>query len=238
MRRALFPFAITLLVCMPLGLARAADISIPRSPLPPVAVPAIPSLHDWTGLYVGLQGGYGWGESSGTQNTGGTFFPVVPYTIDPHGFLGGGHVGYNQQINRWVMGIEGDLEAADVNGMSTVNAAGQAYFFNAKADMLGSMRGRIGAVHDKWLVYATGGVAWGNVSTPPLDALDGTRIGYTLGAGLEYAFNPKWSARVEYRFTDLGRESAAGGEPFSFDDNRFSFHAIRAGVSYKLGGPR
>jgi outer membrane immunogenic protein len=236
MPRILLSNAIAAVSLMSFGASHAADLGArPNRPAPAVVTPSAPE-YSWTGFYIGLQGGYGAGDSNGTQNEGGTFFPVVPYSIDPHGFLGGGHVGYNLQIGQFVYGIEGDIEAADVKGLSIVSTAGQDYFFNAKADMLASVRGRLGVTRNGWLAYATGGVAWGHISTPPLNALSGTRNGWTAGAGLEYAFSPNWSTRLEYRYTDLGRERAPGGESTSFDNNSFAFHAVRVGLSYRLGG--
>jgi outer membrane immunogenic protein len=216
MLRILLPNAIAAVSLVSLGASNAADLGArPIRPAPAVVTPS--AEYSWSGFYIGLQGGYGTGDSSGTQNAGGSFFPVVPYSIDPHGFLGGGHVGYNHHVGQWVLGIEGDIEAADVKALSIVSTAGQDYFFNAKADMLASVRGRLGIAHNGWLAYATG---------------------WTAGAGLEYAFNSNWSTRVEYRYTDLGRESAQGGESASFDDNSFAFHAVRVGLSYRFGGFR
>jgi outer membrane immunogenic protein len=234
MPRVLRANLIAAAVFVPLGATSAADLGRPSRSQPAVA-PGVQAVPSWTGPYIGIQGGYGAGDADGTQNAGGTFFPVVPYTIEPRGVLGGGHVGYNHQIGRWVIGVEGDVEAADVKASSIVTTAGQDYFFNLKADMLASARGRLGFALDNWLPYATGGVAWGNVSTPPLSALDGTRTGWTVGAGVEYAFDSNWSARAEYRYTDLGRESAPGGEPASLDDNSFTFHAVRVGVTHRFG---
>jgi outer membrane immunogenic protein len=234
MPKCLLPALIAIAVSISSDSIHAADLGRPSRAAPAVP-PAVHAVYDWSGFYVGAQGGYGAGDSSGTQNAGGTFFPVVPYSIEPQGILGGGHVGFNYQAGRWVVGIEGDIEAADVNAMSIVTTGGQDYFFNAKADMLASIRGRAGLAIDTWLVYATGGIAWGNISTPPLAALDGTRTGWTAGAGVQYAFRPNWSARLEYRYTDLGRVSAPAGELTSFDDNSFNFHALRAGITYKFG---
>jgi outer membrane immunogenic protein len=214
--------------------AHAADIVRPL--VSPQLAPAALAASTWTGFYAGVQGGFGAGHSDGTQNAGGSFFPVVPYSIDPRGFLGGGHAGYNLQIGHWVLGVEGDIEAADVKGLTTFSTAGHDYFFNAKADMLASARARAGFGQNNWLLYATGGLAFGDVSTPPLNALNDMRAGWTLGAGFEYAINPAWSARLEYRYTDLGTKRANGGEPGATDDNAFNFHAVRIGVSYKFGG--
>jgi outer membrane immunogenic protein len=215
---------------------RAADLPAapPAYKAPgPVVVP----LNTWTGFYVGAQVGYGFGQSSGTQNANGTFFPVVPYSIDPAGVLAGGHVGFNYQTGALVVGAEADVEASNLNGATTIFAFDQTYVFNVKADTLASVRGRIGWAQDRLMLYGTGGVAWGHVSTPPLDALNGWRTGWTAGAGAEYALPRNWSARVEYRYTDLGRASSFDPNLNSTDDNKFSFHAVRLGVSRKLGTP-
>jgi outer membrane immunogenic protein len=198
----------------------------------PVAAPS----HDWSGIYVGAQVGYGWGQSSGTQNADGTFFPVVPYTLDPGGALAGGHIGFNYQTGALVIGGEADIEASNLHGDTTISAFGQTYFFNVKADALASLRGRVGWAHDRLMLYGTGGVAWGHVTTPPLDTLNGWRTGWTVGAGAEYALPRDWSAMVEYRYTDLGRASSFDSNLNSTDDNKLSFHAVRLGVSHKLGG--
>jgi outer membrane immunogenic protein len=193
-------------------------------------------LHDWTGFYAGAQVGYGWGQSSGTQNANGTFFPVVPYAIDPAGALAGGHVGFNYQTNALVVGAEADIEASNLNGSMTISALDQTYVFNVKAETLASVRGRVGWAQDRLMLYGTGGVAWGYVTTPPLDTLNGWRTGWTAGAGAEYALPRNWSAKIEYRYTDLGRASSFDPNLNSTDDNKLNFHAVRLGVSRKLGG--
>jgi outer membrane immunogenic protein len=214
--------------------AYAADI--PSAP--PAFKATIPPAYDWSGYYFGAQIGYGWGDSSGTQNAGGTFFPVVPYTVDPRGMLGGGHMGYNYQIKSAVVGLEGDIEAAKVNGLTAIDAFGQNYFFNVKTDALASVRGRIGMAYDQWLYYATGGVAFGHVATPPLDTRNGWRTGWTVGAGVERIVYGNWSTRLEYRYTDLGRVSSTNPAALvdigATDDNKLTIHAVRAGLSYRF----
>ncbi|HEY6254689.1 MAG TPA: outer membrane beta-barrel protein [Xanthobacteraceae bacterium] len=232
MRRAFDIVIAAAMLTTPL-VAEAADIVPYKAPAP--ATKFLPPTYDWTGFYIGVQGGYGWGDSSGTQNAGGTFFPVVPYTISPHGFVGGGRGGFNFQTRSLVVGVEADLEAANLSGLSALSAFGQTYFFNVTADTLASVRGRAGFAHDRWLVYGTGGVAWGHVTTPPLDTLNGWRTGWTVGAGIEHALFKDWTASLEYRFTDLGRASHFDPTLNSTDDNTLSFHAVRAGVSHKLG---
>ncbi|HTQ84199.1 MAG TPA: outer membrane beta-barrel protein [Pseudolabrys sp.] len=215
-------------------MAEAADM--PRAQPVYKLVPApLPFAPDWSGLYVGGQFGYGWAHSSGTQDAGGTFFPAVPYTVDSHGVLGGGHAGYNYQIDSMVLGIEGDIEAADIKGLTALTNAGNTFFFNANIGTLASMRGRLGWVRDNWMFYATGGAAFGDISTPPLDNLDGWRTGWTAGAGIERRdlplFGPQWSTRLEYRYTDFGRATATTASGAT-DDNKLAMHAIRLGLSY------
>lgn len=221
------------LLGLPAG-AQAADLPAARPMYKAPAPAAAP--RDWSGIYVGAQVGYGWGQSSGTQNADGTFFPVVPYALDPGGVLAGGHIGFNYQIGALVVGGEADIEASNLHGDTTISAFDQTYFFNAKADTLASVRGRIGWAHDALMLYGTGGVAWGHVTTPPLDTLNGWRTGWTVGAGAEYALPRDWSARIEYRYTDLGQASSFDPNLNSTDDNKLSFHAVRLGVSRKLGG--
>jgi outer membrane immunogenic protein len=105
-----------------------------------------------------------------------------------------------------------------------------------KAETLASVRGRVGWAQDRLMLYGTGGVAWGYVTTPPLDTLNGWRTGWTAGAGAEYALPRNWSAKIEYRYTDLGRASSLDPNLNSTDDNKLNFHAVRLGVSRKLGG--
>ncbi len=224
-------------LCVGLTSAHAADLPpVYKGPAPQAVVHA----HDWTGVYVGLQGGYGWGKSSGTQSVnGGAFFPVVPYSIDPRGFIGGGHVGYSHQFGSFVVGLEGDIEAAHIDGLSVVDGFGPTRFFNATADVLASVRGRAGWTAQNWLIYATGGVAFGRVETPPLDSLNGWRTGWTAGAGIERALQgllSSWTARLEYRYTDLGKKSGLDPLLGTTDDNSLAFHAVRIGVSYRFNG--
>jgi outer membrane immunogenic protein len=160
--------------------AKASDVA--NFPLPYNASgPIVGSPHDWTGVYLGAQAGYGWGQSSGTQNAGGTFFPVVPYAIDPAGAFAGGHVGFNYQTGALVLGAEADLEASNLEGSTAFSAFDQTYVFNVKADTLASVRGRAGWARDQLMLYGTAGVAWGHVTSPPLVSLDGWRTGWTGG---------------------------------------------------------
>ena len=231
--RVFLPSAVVAVLLAAAFGAQAADLPVTsRSPNGLSAAPTSP--YDWTGFYVGAQIGYGWGQSSGTQNAGGTFFPVVSYSLDPAGALAGGHFGFAYQTGAIVLGAEADLEAANLNGSTSFPAFNQTYFFNAKADTLASVRGRFGWAQDRLMLYGTAGAAWGRVTTPPLDGLNGWRTGWTAGAGAEYALRGNWSVTAEYRYTDLGRASSFDPTLNSTDDNKLNFHAIRLGASYRF----
>ncbi|WP_342359493.1 outer membrane protein [Terrarubrum flagellatum] len=218
--------------------AFAADLPSRKGPPPaPVYVPAF----SWTGFYVGLQGGYSWGRVTGTSTTapGGLF--LGSYGYDANGGLFGAHAGYNYQFTpNLVAGIEGDIEWADLKktGIASTGLLAE----RTKLDWQGSVRGRFGFALDRALIYATGGVAFAdishNVTTIPggvsvLNYSD-TRAGWTLGGGIEYALTNNITVRGEYRYTDYGRISASNLVTGVADSKKFTTNAIRAGVSYKF----
>jgi outer membrane immunogenic protein len=228
-----------LLIVAPLSVAGAADMPV-KAPPASVVAPAI----SWTGFYIGGDVGYGWGRSTGVLNDGFFNTAPVPYSADPTGVIGGGFAGYNYQINQLVVGVEADWQDANLSGSgSGTCCGGLSYTMNTKVPNYGSVRGRLGFVQGRWLVFATGGWAWGDAQTSyastgfapfHTNKFDGS--GGTAGAGVEYAITNNWLARVEYRYTDLGSHSfeipaACGcGE----NGNRISINDIRLGLAYKL----
>jgi outer membrane immunogenic protein len=199
----------------------------------PVAAPAF----SWTGFYIGGDVGYGWGTSDGTlTNSGGT--SPVPYSADPNGIIGGGFLGYNYQINQFVVGVEADWQAADLTG----SASSAAYTMSTRVNDYGSLRGRLGYAMDRWLVFATGGWAWGKASTSygftgaaPFFTNTFTGNGWTAGGGVEYAITNNWLARIEYRYTDLGSHSYIDVPSNSGETgNRVTVNDVRLGVAYKF----
>lgn len=199
-------------------------------------------IYNWTGFYVGAQLGGLWGNTTATSGP----FPGAnnqTYDYNTSGFLYGGHVGYNYQATpNFVVGVEGDFEGTSVNDTGTGTLG-----FTHKTDIkwLGSIRGRLGYTMSQTMIYATGGWAFGEVEitkavaagAAPFATYSDTRNGWTLGAGIEHAFTPNWSARAEYRYTDLGSDNMASAALNSQDDSTVKFHAIRAGITYKFGGP-
>lgn len=225
------------------GAAQAADV------VEPVA-------YDWSGPYVGLQAGYGW--DAGDLDIEGKDLDYDASTLSADGFVGGAHLGYLLQSDSFVYGIEGDIEFADMKDKTSIfgsdNGGVTSYELSEvekKIDWLGSLRLRAGFAMDRALIYATGGLAVGGVKLDAdfedvelpdfyLNEQDrSTEWGWTLGAGLEYALTDDVSARIEYRYTDLGKtklnlkdpdDGSSAGE-LEVENN---FHAVRAGVSWRF----
>jgi outer membrane immunogenic protein len=206
------------------GSALAADMT-PRYPQQPyVKAPLYNPAFSWTGFYLGLNGGGGWG-SSRWDRTG---------EIDLSGGFIGGTAGYNWQTGQMVLGIEGDV---DWSGMSGTSSAFCSAGCSTKNDWLGTVRGRIGYSFDRFLPYFTGGLAAGDIqaSTPGFAGATQTNLGWTLGAGMEVAIVGNWSAKAEYLHVDLGSfncGTACGG--FTPDNVSLKEDLVRGGVNYKF----
>lgn len=226
------------------GAASAADLAArPYTKAPPMAA----AVYNWTGFYLGADVGYGWGRSTGTLATAAGLSPVN-YSLDPSGVIGGGFIGYNFQFTNVVLGVEADWQASDLNqgGNFVLAAPLTTYTIRTKVNDYGSVRGRLGLAFDRWMIFGTGGFAWGSwdtsyafAGTPPfVTAGVSSHAGWTAGAGVEYAFAENWLARVEYRYTDLGRASFVSAATNSSDlGNRVTINDVRFGIAYKFGGP-
>jgi outer membrane immunogenic protein len=191
--------------------ASAADMAT-RAPVYKAAAP----LFNWTGFYVGGHGGYGWGE---TEN------------LRPNGWFGGGQLGYNwQYAPNWVLGIEADISGGN---LSDTNAGGVP-LVNSKIDTFGTGRGRLGYTVDRVMFYGTGGLAWArDRATDGLFQDDKTHVGWAAGAGLEYAFAPNWSTKLEWLYADYGGKTYALTAPTRVEpiDN-----TVKLGLNYRFGG--
>ncbi|MDO9381433.1 MAG: porin family protein [Hyphomicrobiaceae bacterium] len=187
----------------------------------------------WDGFYLGLNGGYAFADTNNAPfNDAGT--PVASLgDLGAEGGFGGGQIGYNYVTGRLLLGVEADVQAADI-GDSTGSAFGDA---STQIDAFGTVRGRIGFVSDRTLIYATGGYAWADVdsrfstgafSISESDVLDG----YVVGGGLEYALTDNWSAKLEYQYVDLeDRRLSIGDASTKIDPD---FHTVRAGLNYRF----
>jgi OmpA-OmpF porin, OOP family len=192
----------------------------------------------WDGPEIGIQGGYGFGTSSGHIST-------LPngYNFGMDGAMGGAHAGYDWQNGPWVLGIEGDIEGGDIGGLHRNTTTVPTHSIGEYMDFDASVRGKVGFAFDRVLLYGTGGVAFGDVTThynspigTRVGTSEGVRVGWTGGAGLGYAFTPNWEGDIEYRYTDLGTQghTFTGG---AHDNNEFNYNMIRVGLTYRFAPP-
>jgi outer membrane immunogenic protein len=204
--------------------AAAADLAR-RAPQPYYPAPAYAPVFNWTGFYIGINGGGGFGssnwDSTGSRNVSGGVI--------------GGTAGYNYQFGQVVAGIEGDIDWSGING-STNNSCPLGC--KTSNTWLATVRGRLGYAADRFMPYITGGAAFGNIqaSTPGLAQTSSDNSGWTLGAGLEAALAPNWTAKVEYLYVDLGSFNCGLNCGAGLVTDNVSFHTnlLRAGVNYKF----
>jgi opacity protein-like surface antigen len=191
--------------------------------------------YSWSGFYAGVHGGYGWGENNITDSAAGA---GSTFALKPSGGFGGVQIGYNSHFApNWLIGGEIDSSWGDISDSRldpTVPTTGRSKF-----DYFGSARTRFGYVQDRSLLYVTGGVAWAHdkfVNNVPGVVTDASHylVGWTLGAGWEYAFDPRWSMKIEYLYTSFSdsNDNNNGGNNRTFDTN---ISTVRAGLNYRFG---
>lgn len=213
--------------------ALAADL--PNAKGPPAFAPP-PPVFSWSGFYLGGQIGYQWGTSD-PFITGGGVGSQPAYSV--YGGVGGGHLGFNWQVSQFVFGVEGDVEGTTYTG-ETLSAGGN-FWNRTRYDIEGSVRGRVGWAWDRILFYGTGGVAFASIenSAPPVlggpsNAATTGRAGWTAGGGVEFAVDPNWTVRAEYRYTDYGAyDFPLGGTGFFVHEHERD-NRIEGGFSYKF----
>ena len=204
------------------GPAYAADMP---ARMPTKAVPYV-TAYNWTGGYIGVNAGYGWSSSRS-------------------GAVGGAQIGYNWQNGMWVYGLEADIQASgetgnrnitDITGLVALSESRRMNYF-------GTARGRLGVAQDRWLYYVTGGLAYttikrsvtataGAVGT---DSSSNSKAGVALGAGVEYAFAPNWSAKLEYIYMGYSGSTntyAALVPVATVSYGRLNDNVIRVGANY------
>lgn len=206
-------FALSAFIAFGASSAQAADV-IAGPSSPPVAFEE--PTFTWSGAYVGIQGGGAWatGEFSGFG---------ISSSEDANGGLLGAFAGFNYQFdNNLVVGVEGDVEY-NWNEQEIFGA-------EFGTDWAGSVRGRVGYAFDHALIYATAGWAatQGYVDVPGLGKDEATFNGYTVGAGLDYAFSNNMFGRIEYRYNDYGDKDLQG---VNVDVDQ---HTLKVGLGIKF----
>jgi outer membrane immunogenic protein len=186
--------------------ASAADMAVKARPAPPPVVP----IYDWTGFYIGANGG--WGNSHNCWD-----FVTVGGAVardgcrDASGGIIGGQIGYRWQTGQFVFGLEGQGDWADLSG-SRVSLINPAFSTRSRVDGIGLFTGQIGLAWNQALFYLKGGAAvTGNrydifttVGGVNVASADATRWGAAVGVGFEYGFTPNWSVGLEYDHLFMG----------------------------------
>jgi outer membrane immunogenic protein len=251
-KRQLFAFAsATLFGC---SIATAADLAVRKAPPPP------PPVFSWTGFYIGAHVGTGWGTTESEINSisasfqGQQIFNAAGFVIpvsqtQSNGFLGGIQGGYNWQLSPWaVIGVEADFSWTGIKGTSPCLVI---LACSTDHDWIATVAGRFGVTYDRALFYVKGGVAWAQTTYAAslnlgglasfTTSVDETRVGALFGTGIEYAFLPGWSAKIEYNYIDFGTDDynfplAIG--PIAVNVGtaiREKEHLVKAGLNYRFG---
>ncbi len=215
------------------GPALAADM--------PLKAPHIQSVFDWTGIYVGAHTGYSRGSSNAVLSD-----PASTATGNSFsGMIGGVQAGYNVRLpSGMLLGVEADIAFPNyltsnsvVSSLATARSA-----VTEQWDYVATARGRVGYATGPWLAYATGGLAWAGerfLNSPAIGSEEkilNTRLGWAAGGGVEYAFAPHWSARLEYLYSRFERADIRFPSATQYTST-LDFQALRLGLNRKIDWP-
>jgi outer membrane immunogenic protein len=272
--------------------ASAADMAVKAAP-----IPMAPAVFSWTGFYIGANVGGAWTPNNGGSDFAPLFPPFIVLppavaipTVIPgqlaslvgdgrrSGVIGGGQIGYNWQVNQFVLGVEADAVGTGLKGSSaTASRTIGAPIFAVPVtqtvtvdfghvEWMASFRGRAGFAVNQALFYVTGGGAVAEFGGSRTTLVNGpgisipaagtyvattgsstTRWGWTVGGGIEWAFNQNWSVAGEYRYTDFGNRgttfdipSGLAAAPIFFTGtsrSRLTVEQATFRLNYRFGGP-
>jgi outer membrane immunogenic protein len=198
---------------------------------PAVDLPMTAPGFDWTGYYAGLQAGYGWGQSDISGTDGG------PFSVSPDidgGFVGG-HVAGLWQFDQAVLGAEADLNYSPINGTADLVPGNN---FGTDVKWFGSVNAKAGYAVDRVLVYGIGGIAFAGIETSQTagTAFDSSRtsVGWTVGAGIDFALTDKFVVGAQYRYYDFGSEHYDAPDAFADRDQNVKLNTVGINLSYKF----
>lgn len=246
-----------------LGTACILGSNAVAADLPIIAPVYSTPLYDWNGFYAGVNGGYGGGVFKHPYELidDGEEDPLIASgsaDVTAGGFVAGVQAGYNWQFSDNLMiGLEGDIQKSWIDGRVSldITPGGGGDTFNldmgTNLDWFATLRPRIGWVDDRFVVYATGGLAWGQSKSsifvgtegddPLEESITNDRFGWTVGAGIEYALTDSITFKTEYLYTDLGSEriidtplGEGEGVPNLTADSKIAFHTVRAGLNFQF----
>jgi outer membrane immunogenic protein len=231
--------------------ASAADLAArPYTKAPPM----VAALYDWSGFYLGINGGGGWSHKCWNA-TSGFGIPIVPAVSegchDATGGIIGGQIGYRWQSSAWVFGIEAQGDWADLRGSNTSLVLGAPFVNRSTIDALGLFTGQVGYAWNNVLWYVKGGAALTNdkyegltFGSAVVDRATETRWGGVVGSGLEFGFAPNWSVAVEYDHLFMGHRNLSFtsvappvGINTRIDSIRQDVDMVTARINYRWGGP-
>jgi outer membrane immunogenic protein len=223
--------------------SRASAADLPVRPGPPAYYP-VAAVYDWGGGYIGVNGGYAFGQSqwSDALNRSGN---NASDNFNVNGGLAGVTAGVSGQWSAFVLSVEGDFDWQGLKGSSsntfctsiftspTAGSAPAGLGCKTQSNWLGTLRVRTGWAWDRVLLYGTVGVAGANVQTglTGLPPQTNFQVGWTAGAGLEWAFADNWTAKVEYLFVDLGKAACNHGYSCGYDAPAVTVPPVMAAVN-------
>ena len=189
--------------------ASAADLAARPYTKAPAMIAAV---YDWSGFYVGANGGWGSSHKCWDALDAAGVFIAREGCHDATGATAGGQIGFRWQSGAWVFGVEGQGNWADFKGRN-IGVFTPADTHESRIGSFGLLTGQVGYAFNNVLLYAKGGLAVTNDSFRVFDTATGvqivnkeseTRVGGSIGAGLEFGFSPNWSAGVEYNHLFMG----------------------------------
>jgi outer membrane immunogenic protein len=205
---------------------------------PDVYVVPLPPPFIWTGLYVGGNIGGAWATSTLSDN-----FTSVSFDRDHNGFVGGLQVGYNYQLGNLVLGVEWDFDwtSIDTTGAIILPGIAGALQASAETDWITTLAARIGLAMDRTLVYVKVGGGWVRSEASVTQLATGASVstshtsgGWLVGAGFEYAFAPRWTAKFEYDFLGLNDKTLPGISGSRGFELERDIQQVRVGINFKL----
>jgi outer membrane immunogenic protein len=213
-------YAVAALMSSILAVSPALAADLPASPPPPpprapaTYVPIAPPPFSWTGIYVGANGGWGWSKVDDTDAGPGLFGSVFPIgtttSFSQNGWLAGGQIGFNYQINALVLGAEADFDASGIKNTVTIPGTVLSSNSTYKNDWMSTFAARFGVAADRALFYGKAGGAWtrDNFNITATDGSSATGIfdrwGWMLGAGIEIALTDNITFKTEYNYLNFG----------------------------------
>ncbi|MBB1092473.1 porin family protein [Rhodopseudomonas palustris] len=218
--------------------AMAADLAArPYAKAPPI----IAAVYDWSGFYIGANGG--WGTSRKSWDFYGVGGLAAEGSHDASGATAGGQIGYNWQAGSWVFGLEAQGNWADFKG-SNVSFVAPTVTNQSKIEAFGLFTGRIGYAWNNALLYAKGGAAvvsdkynfYPTATGLTIASASETRWGAAVGAGFEYGFTPNWSFAVEYDHLFLDKKDVTFTNGTA-DRIKQDADIVTARINYRWGGP-